>query len=114
MTKDEAEELLTKITEVSRYDRRWPDILCWIRQYGEARAQAAVDAFKADTLGMLEALAKMVGEVHTKEWWISYDKHTDQFTYRRYLYFSFSGDSITATRAEAEALLKGDVADADA
>ena len=65
---------------------------------------AGWEAALADTLGLLEALAKMVGEVHTKKWWISYDKHTDQFTYRRYLYFSFSGDSITATRAEVEAL----------
>ena len=71
----------------------------------DAGLAAGRDAALADTLGMLEALAKMVGEVHTKKWWISYDKHTDQFTYRRYLYFSFSGDSITATRAEAEALL---------
>jgi len=81
----------------------------------DAGLAAGRDAALADTLGMLEALAKLGDDPVFKGLQVNYCPNADTFTYfnHRPRSIAFQRDR-DISRAEAEALLKGDAADADA
>jgi len=73
----------------------------------DAYAQAAVDAFKADTLGMLEEMAKLGDDPVFKGLQVNYCPNADTFTYfnhRPRSSIAFQRDR-DISRVEAEALL---------
>ena len=102
MTKDEAWEAF-KFTIYS--DQPFTAI----EEAADAYAQAAVDKFKADTLGMLEKSLPADGGVEIW-WWLS-DDDWDGLRLLKYpghkiKYERDNGDRTTVSRVEAEALLK--------
>jgi len=103
MTKDELEAAATAIA-IAR-GRYWENTREDIIELAQAHTEAAL----ADTLGMLEALAKGGGDPVYKGLQVNYCPETDSFTYlRRNDHLKWRGIErtwIDLSRAEAEALL---------
>ena len=76
-----------------------------IEEAADAYAQAAVDKFKADTLGMLEALAKMGDDIIWRGLQVRCIPETGYFLYFRPV--DNLVNLILLSRTEAEALLGG-------
>ena len=105
MTKDEARlEFFEAVAKVALKIRVRERNL--IEATGDAYAHAAVDAALADTLGMLEEMAKLGNDPVFKGLQVNYCPNADTFTYfnHRPRSIAFQRDR-DISRAEAEALL---------
>jgi hypothetical protein len=114
MTKDEAQEAWdtylhgkTRLWDGGVRDRQsFRELDIFVETYGNKRAQAAVDAFKTDTLGLLEALAGQTSALLFLSTTVSLAAEWDGTALRYVFRDQLAPDRILdITRAEVEALL---------
>jgi len=118
MTKDEARVYLYSAIEevalhlLSSNEAERAEAREFIDEHLDAFAQAHTDAALADPLALLEVIAKKGDDIIWRGLQVRCIPETGYFLYFRPV--DNLVNLILLSRAEAEALLKGDVADADA